>query len=232
MALSDRELADRHKYRLLSGEIAVSITRVCGLLDLGKSAAFAGAAAKLTRQGLNYRAEWKAKADRGTRVHRHFESFLRGEDIEVLDEDAGFVDALERAMLELDLVPLLIEQPVISELGYGGRPDLVAGVRNRGVGVVELKTGREDPVNHSLQLAAQRFSDGAAEFDDAGMLIGVTPLPSIDFAAALYAFENGSYRFVEYPADERAFVVFCALLEAWKWTCSEEMLTLTKEAKK
>ena len=52
---SDRELAEKHKYRLPNGDLAVNVTAISGLMDLGKSSAFAGAAVKLTKAGEDYK---------------------------------------------------------------------------------------------------------------------------------------------------------------------------------
>lgn len=233
---TDRDLALRHKYRLPNGELAVSVTAISGLLDIdGKSSAFAGAAVKLTREGLNYREEWKAKGERGTRIHGHCEAFLRGEEIDQLDEDAGFVDALEKFMADHDPEVIHLEEIVLSDKGYGGRFDMIVSPRTGPYAgqtlLVDLKTGRKYPVEVSMQLAAYRYADGIARYDEDGALAGVEPLPSVDLCAGLYVAEDGNYDLTPYPADEMAYATFCALLRAHKWAHTDEMKALTKEAR-
>lgn len=229
---SDLSLAlGKHRYRTPNGEIAVSVTAISGFIDDGKSAAFAGAAMKL---GPGYRSIWKAKADRGTRVHGHLEKFLTGEDIDQADDEKGFVDALEKFIIEHE--PAMVEQEaiVLSDLGYGGRFDLLATLADddhQSLGLIDLKTGSPYAVEHTLQLSAYRYADGIATYDEDGNLSNLRPLPQIDWTACLYVADDGTYRLVRYPADETAFRAFCALLEAYKWTRTDAMKAEVKASK-
>src|ERR1039458_4114571 len=100
---TDYEAALDHRYRWLDSTPLVNVTAISGCLDIdGKSSAFAGAAVKLTKAGLDHRAEWKAKSDRGTRIHAHMEAWLRGEDVEQADDEKGYLDALECLLLDHD----------------------------------------------------------------------------------------------------------------------------------
>jgi hypothetical protein len=231
VTLSDLELAARHKYKLLSGQVVASVTQISGSLDLGKSGAFAGAAVKLTKAGINYRTEWAARAERGTRIHGHMEAWLRGEAIEQLDEDAGYVDALEKFILEHDLEVLESEQVVLSSRGFGGRFDLIARIGSE-TALLDLKSGSAYPVEASLQLSAYRYADGIASYDEDGTLFDLRPVPTVDWCACVYVRGDGTYRVARYPADETAFAAFCHLLDAFKWANSPEMKSLTQEAKK
>jgi hypothetical protein len=226
---TDRQLAEKHKYRLPSGEIAINVTAISGLMDDGKSGAFAGAAMKLRDQGLNYREVWKAKADRGTRVHGHLESFLRGEDIDQADDEKGFVDALEKFILDYNTKVIAQEEIVLSNLGYGGRFDLIAEI-NAETALIDLKTGSAYPAEHALQLSAYRFADGMASYDNDGNLTELRRMPPIDWCGCLYVKEDGTYNLDRYPADGDTFEVFCALLQAYKWTRTDTMKALKKEA--
>lgn len=227
---SDRQLAEKHKYRLPNGEIAINVTAISGLMDDGKSGAFAGAAMKLRDQGLNYHTVWKAKTDRGTRVHGHLESFLRGEDIDQQDDEKGYVDGLERFILEVHPTLISQEEIVLSDLGYGGRFDLLAEINDE-VALIDLKTGKEYPIEHALQLSAYRFADGLATYDQDGNLTELRPIPAIDWCACLYVHEDGTYNLERYPADAETFAIFCSLLKAYQWTRSDSMKSLVKEAK-
>lgn len=227
---TDQELAHAHKYRLPNGEVAINVTAISGLMDDGKSGAFAGAAMKLRDQGLNYRTVWKEKADRGTRVHCHLESFLKGEDIDQQEDEAGYVDALEQFIVDVDPLVISQEEIVLSNLGYGGRFDLLAEIDGE-VALIDLKTGKEYAVEHTLQLSAYRYADGLATYDEDGNLTELRPMPEIDWCGCLYVREDGTYNLERYPADDDAFAIFCALLKSYQWTRSASMKQLIKEAK-
>lgn len=227
---SDRQLAEKHKYRLLNGEIAINVTAISDLMDDGKSGGMAGAAVKLTKAGLNYHTEWKARRDLGTRAHGYLESFLDRQEIDQVAGDDGYVDALERFILENDPEVIAKEEIVLSEHGYGGRFDLIAKIGGE-TGLIDLKSGGAHAQAHTLQLSAYRFADGLAQYDPVGNLLGLNPMPTIDWCAALYIRGDGNYYLDRYPADEEAFSIFCALLGAYKWSHSATMKALIKEAK-
>lgn len=209
--MSDLDLALKHKYRLLDGSVAINVTGVTGLLDDdGKSSKMAGAAAKITREGGNYRAEWNEKMKRGTRVHTACESWLRKEDATFPAEDAPYVDSLAAFFKEKNPKAIEIERVVLSPLGYGGRFDFIAEFDGLTT-LVDVKTGREYFIEHTLQLAAYRFSGGMAVYGEDGNLASIDPLPRIDRAGCLYLSDEG-YTFREYPADEEAFELFVYLL--------------------
>ena len=224
------DAVDRHKYRLPSGELAVNVTTVSGLLDDGKSGAFAGSAAKLTRAGVNYRDEWKKKAERGTRVHDVAEKFLRDEDADVHDTDVAHVEGVKRFIRDHNPQVIALEKIALSEQGYGGRFDWAVSLSGANW-LLDLKTGHQSPVEPTLQLSAYRYADGIAVYDDEGTLTGLTPLPEFDHAGCLYVNDQGEYSIVEYPADRAAWENFCALLRVYKWTRSQQMKQLKKEAR-
>ena len=225
--LTDLEQAEKHKYRLLSGEMAVNVTAISGLLDDGKSNAFAGAAVKLTREGANYREVWKASGERGTRVHGHLEDWLRGKPTAVLDEDAGPVDALEKFFIDYQPEMLEVEPIVLSARGYGGRLDTIVRIDGE-TALIDLKTGKPYVAEHSLQLSAYRYADGIAVYDEAGVLTGLRPLPDIDWCGCLYVHDDGSYNLFRYPADIHAWTVFRSLLDAYRWCRLPEIKELEK----
>ena len=229
--MSDLEQAVvKHKYRLLSGDVAVNVTAISGLLDDGKSGAFAGAAVKLTKAGENYREVWKAKGERGSRVHGHCEAFLKGEDTEVRDDEHGFVNALEAFMDEYKPEVLELEQITLSAHGYGGRFDMIVRMGDENW-LLDLKTGSPYPIEHTLQLAAYRHSDGIAVYSGTGELASLRPLPAIDKAGCLHVREDGTFCIHQYPADEVAFDHFCNLLKIYQWTRNEQMKAVVKVVK-
>lgn len=217
---TDLQLAERHRYRLVSGGIAINVTAITGMLDLdGKSARMAGAAVKLTKEGKNHRDEWKARADRGTRVHNACERWLQGERASFEPEDKPYLDALELFFEQHAPEPIEIERVVLCELGngvgYGGRFDFIADFDNKR-SLVDIKTGRRYGLEHTLQLSAYRYADGLAVYDDSGSLAWLTNPPPVDRAGCLYLQpdEDEPYAFVEYPADEAAWSTFADLVQA------------------
>lgn len=213
---TDLQLADYHKYRLLNGDIAISVTKLTGLLDDGKAGAFAGAAVKLTKAGLDYRKEWAEKASRGTRVHDHALAWSNGETVDQQEDEAGYLDALERFIVERQPTWLEREEIVVSSRGYGGRFDMIVQMPDHDVWLIDIKTGRDYALEHTLQLNGYAFADGIATFDENGNLSGTRPLPPIHRAGDLYLGDNGTYRLIEYPLGERPFGLFCHLLETYK----------------
>lgn len=210
---SDAELAERHRYRLPNGDVAISVTSICRLLDDGKSMGFAHAAVKL---GPDFKKEWDAKAERGSRLHAHFERWLSGKDVDALDDELGYLDALEAFFKDYQPTTIAVERVVLSSAGYGGRFDTIVEID--GVPwIVDLKNGKQHRIEHTMQLAAYRYADGMAVYDDMGAFSHVEPLPLIDRAACLYLSDDGSYVFREYPADRDAFGAFLNLLLVHRW---------------
>lgn len=227
--MSDLDQALRHKYRL-DGQELVNVTSISGLLDDGKSSAFAGAAVKLTREGKNYRDEWKASGERGTRVHGYCEAFLSGQAIDMVVSDEGFVNALELFIHEADPQPIEMEQIVLSHEGYGGRFDLIATLSDE-IWLIDVKTGKPYPIEHALQLAAYRYADGIAQYDADGELTSLRPIPPVTRTACLYVHEDGTYKLMEYDANAEAWNVFLGLLDAYQWTRTDAMRLALKESR-
>jgi hypothetical protein len=219
MPKSDYDAALAHKYRLADGTTVPSVTTISGLLDIdGKSSAFAGAAVKLTKAGEDYRAIWRAKAQRGTRIHEHCEAFLRGEPIEQLEGDKGFVDALEKWMVTEKPKVIESEFIVLSEKGYGGRGDLICEIHGV-MGLWDLKSGRKSPIEHRLQLSMYRYADGVARYDAAGALqsIDSAPLRRVRETGCIHVNEDGTYEMVPYDTDHDTFLAATSLLWVYNW---------------
>ena len=193
------DLAARHRYILPNGKVSASVTGILSLLDHdSKASKMAGAAARITRDGGNYRSEWKAKADRGTRVHSLAEKWLQGEEVEGLAEDVNYFDGLPQFFADVNATPLEIERVVLCELGYGGRFDFIAEFDGQTT-LVDIKTRRPYGLEHCCQLAAYRYADGMAVYDELGNLAAIESLPQIDRAGCLYLnpeYDNG-YLFID-----------------------------------
>ena len=216
MMTTDLQLAEKHKYRLPNGDIAISVTRLTGLLDDGKAGAFAGAAVKLTKAGENYRAVWSAKAALGTRVHDHALRWSNGEDIEQLPDEAKYLDALELFIVERQPTWLEREEIVLSNRGYGGRFDMIVTFPDGTIWLIDIKTGKPYALEHTLQLNGYAFADGIAEFGDDGNLVRLRPLPVIERAGDLYLHDDGTYDLIEYPLGDLPYGMFCHLLDTFK----------------
>ena len=228
---SDRENAERlHRYKWIDGTPLVNVTAISELIDDGKSGAMAYVAADLTRQGRDYRSEWDATSDLGSRVHKHLEKFLRGEDIDQADDEKGYVDALEKWILADN--PRMIEQEaiVLSSVGFGGRFDLLAEIDGE-TALIDLKSSKKYAMSHSLQLSAYSHAEGIAVYGPTGALTGLRPLPPVDWCACLYVHENGTYDLDRYPADDHMFAIFCGLLDAYRAARTPLMKRLAADAK-
>lgn len=217
---SDAHLAlCKHAY----GPGYLGVTSVTGLLDIGgKSVRMAGAAAKLTREGLSYRQVWKEKRDAGTRVHGYIESWIAGRDVECPEDDMGYLDGVEAFIADHSPEWFETERVVLGsvwigghpQINYGGRFDAIARVGDA-VWLLDWKTGRQYHVEHSIQLAAYRHADGMANWDATGALLPtLDALPPIARCACVYFSADGTYELVEYPAGRESWHLFSLLAEA------------------
>lgn len=215
---TDLELATvKHRYAF-GGDPLPSVTTITGLLDSnGKSSRMAGAAVKLTKQGLNYRKEWNDKMYRGTRVHNSLDRWLRGLDAEVEPGDQGFMDAAEKYLIDHPLERPHVERIVVGD-GWGGRLDTC------GESLIEdWKTGSERE-QHVIQMAAYANGRGFALYDGSGAFTGIEPMPYITDARCVYLQEDGSYHKVDYSHAEliAAYAAFEGLLAVHRWMKGRE----------
>jgi hypothetical protein len=233
--MSDLQLAlDKHKYvSTPGGQPQINITAIAKLLDInGKSSAFAGAAVKITKEGGDYRKLWKESGELGTRAHGYCENFMLVKSIEYRAGEEGYVVALERFIEEKNPVNYIPPEFVVvsPQHGYGGRGDLLITFDDQ-LTLCDLKSGKKYAVEHTLQLAAQRYAE-LAVYDKDGVLTGSHPMPEIDRAGCLYVNEDGTYEFIKYPADSEAWNVFLGLLDAYNWANNETMKELSNSWKK
>ncbi len=139
--------------------------------------------------------QWKAKAARGSRVHDVAERWSRGEDVEVLPEDAGYVDALESFHRIYHPRFVMAEQVVINrEDKYGGRFDAIVeldGPNASGLFMIDYKTGGEYTDSVAMQFAGYMECE-LAEYDDKGALTGSAPFPVLDGARTIYLRGDGT----------------------------------------
>ena len=212
---TDKELADRsHKYKdPRSGQVLMSVTTVVNTLDSGdKLGAGAGAAANLTKQGLNHREVWKAKADTGTRIHAHASDWALGKWVDVLEQDEAYLDAFSAFINANKPKWIETERAVVHSAGFGGRFDLIGEIGGVPT-LLDVKTGKPYPLELSLQLSGYRFAEAMIVYNKAGVAVGVEPMPYIERCGGLYLSDDGTATFVEVKADEEAFAAFLHLLE-------------------
>ena len=218
--VSDLQYAEsKHQYTdPRDKERKVSVTTVVGMLDTGdKLGAGAGAAVKLTKEGLNYREVWKGKAELGSRVHGYAQLWMEGRSAEVPGDEWGYMDAFGKFCADYTPEWLEVERAVVSAAGYGGRFDMIGELHGEGFCLCDIKTGKAYKPELTLQLAAYRYADGMVVYDEDGMAVSLEPMPHIDLCAGLYLHEDGSYDFVPVPADEVAFRAFERLLQVKHW---------------
>lgn len=132
-------------------------------------------------------------ASRGTTLHDHAEALLRGEAVELADDDP-LLPVVENALRFLDewhIEPVLIEAPVASrEHRYAGTLDLIAKYRRPDTGAIgtaifDWKSGKAIYPEFAWQLAAY----AGAEFH--GLLGDEHPIPATDAAFGIHIRPDG-----------------------------------------
>ena len=215
---TDLDLAKKHRYIVESGgAVMPGVTTICGVLDMGdKAGRMAGAAAKLTREGKDYRKEWNAKRDRGSRIHEHALAWSQNRDVEVLASDEGHMDALEK--FHTDNSPLWIANEIVvgnAEFGYGGCLDAIAilqtGEHAGYTALLDWKGGSAYPLEHGLQLVA--YSAAQVVLYQDGMVAATQLLPDLDVLLDVYLTEDGTYSIAEVTEID-------ALLVLWERLCA------------
>lgn len=245
MASTDLQLADRHRYVTAPGrKPGPGVTTIIGNLSKDGlkwwSARITAEIATLEdRTIFDDRAyiEWlrrqfndRTGSDLGTRVHDHALSWAQGREISPLADEEGFIDALSKFYADHDPQWIVAERVLVNaELDYGGRMDAIGELPERGVTLVDYKTGGIYLESVALQLEAYEHCELAVYGDD-GMLAKSEPLPKIDSHAVVYLHADGTYRLVDVPADPLAWPIFCHLREVHSWR--KEIEKLQKEIKR
>jgi hypothetical protein len=184
-----------------------------------------------------FRREWDAKAERGTRVHAVAEAWTKapGEPVDVRAEDSGFVDALEAFHRDYKPKFLLAEAVVLNPVHiYGGRFDAIVHTIE-GTFLIDYKTGGHYEAALAMQQVAYMMA-GEATFTSEGTLMGTSrPLMDVwklDGARGIYLHEDGTYEVVD-PfkniSQELAWEGFLACLKLYNTV--KEMDRVMKEGK-
>jgi hypothetical protein len=145
-----------------------------------------------------FRRQWDAKMERGTRVHAVAEAWTKapGEPVEVRIMDSGFVDALEAFHRDCRPTFLHAELVVLNDIyAYGGRFDAIVEMGGETM-LIDYKTGGHYEQSLAMQQVAYMHGN-LATYDDAGALGEYKSLPKIDGARGIYLHEDGTYEVVD-----------------------------------
>lgn len=148
-------------------------------------------------------AERDAAANRGTEVHALAERLSHGEEVEVPDEIAGYVDAYVRFLDEHRVEPVHTEVTVYhTGYCYAGTLDLIARLDGRdGLALIDLKTSKGVYGETALQVAAYRYAEKMLVDGDA------VPMPEIAQTFVCHI-RDGAYSLLPVEAGERQLVEF------------------------
>jgi len=144
-------------YKLPDGMRVPSVTTVLGILE---KEGLHGWIARVTKDGQDWRSVRDAAADAGTLAHSFILAHLKGEK---LNADEYSNNTISQALNSFksylswetgkSIKPILVEQPLVTEMGYGGTPDLYAEID--GVpSLVDFKTGKALYSEYEIQIAA------------------------------------------------------------------------------
>lgn len=104
--------------------------------------------------------ERDAAANRGTEIHGYAEQLVKGEEVTVPPELAGYVDSYIRFLDEWKPRPVLVEATVANlQWGYAGQLDLAADLPNGERALLDLKSGRGIYPDHAPQVGAYRNAE-------------------------------------------------------------------------
>jgi len=149
------------RYKLTDGSPAVGVTTVTGQLGWNKQI-LVNWANKKGLEGINTSKYVDDKAEIGTLAHKIVTDNLLGNttctddySMNQIKSAQNSADTFFRCAKGKKIEPILIETPLVSELGYGGTPDIYAKID--GVNeLIDLKTGNQIYNDMVIQVAAYR----------------------------------------------------------------------------
>ncbi len=173
----------------------------------------------IERLRKHHRGVWDDKASRGTAVHAMALAWAQGQTIDVPEDCASFIDALERFYVEWRPRWVELERSVVYDVApdqYGGSFDAIVDLGGRRY-LIDIKTGAAVYPDTALQLAAYRYATHMGVYDDQGELVEVEPMLDVDGCAVLHLRDDGSYALVpmESGHDQWRFFLICRRLWAW-----------------
>lgn len=148
-------------------------------------------------------AERDAAANRGTEVHALAERLAHGEEVEVPDEIAGYVDAYVRFLDDHKVEAVHTEATVYhTAFAYAGSLDLIARLGGYdGLCLIDLKTSKGVYGETALQVAAYRYADRMLTDD------GPVPMPEIAHTFVCHI-RDGAYSLLPIEAGRRQLEEF------------------------
>lgn len=153
-------------------------------------------------------------AVKGTDVHALAERLTNGEEVEVPDHLAGYVESCVRFLDEWRVRPILTEAVIASRRwNYCGTLDLVGELRDGQRGIFDWKTGAsgifpEAALQLSAYAHAEVYLDGTEEKP-------VSPL-GIERGFGVHIRPDG-YDVFELPVDEKTFNAFLHVVTVARW---------------
>jgi len=151
-------------------------------------------------------------AVRGTEVHALAERVAHGEEVEVPEDLAPYVQGYAQWLDDNNVVPLLTEARVANRsLWYAGTTDLIATVKGKPM-LLDLKTSNAIHGNYALQCAAYAHAEFYLDEDNAEQ-----PLPLVEGIGCVHVTAEGSY-LVEFPEPETAWTLFTHIAYVAKYT--------------
>lgn len=142
--------------------------------------------------------------DRGTDIHKLAVALTAGEEVELADETALYVDAYVRWLDEWDAQPVLQETTVVSyKHRYAGTLDLVADLNDGHRWLIDLKHTAKGPYGDTaFQLAGYRYAEFYVDNDGAEK-----PMLPVERTGVVQIRADGCDLF-PIPADDRQFRQF------------------------
>jgi hypothetical protein len=214
---TDEALAlNSHRYRNPeTGELLpFSVTEIARSFDPTDSfGAGAQWGARLQREGKNPIDERDKAGDLGTRIHAHMPRYAFGKKVDVLPDEETRLDAFDGFTFAKHPKWMESECAVLVGDSVGGRLDLI-GEFEGGMGVVDIKSGRENEWTDRLQVASYCRAKSILVFDKKGNIIGTRPMPRITFGGCLYLHEDGTYAWRRWLDNEDEIDVWYFHFEA------------------
>lgn len=141
---------------------------------------------------------------RGTDVHALAEQLVAGVEVEVPEHLAGHVEACVRFLDQWQPTPLVVEKSVAHRAHWwAGRPDLIATLPDGRTGLFDWKTAESGIFPETaFQLAAYSHAEFYSETGE-----DETPLPPIDFCAAVHLRADG-YDVIPVKSDDEVYKEF------------------------
>lgn len=169
-------------YKLKDGMVVPGVTTILSILNKPALVRWAN---KLGLQGIDSTKYVDEKAAIGTLAHQMIADYLRGQETDTSEYSKVQIDQAENAVLAFfewekthHIEPILIEQPLVSEVyHFGGTVDCV-GMVNDSLCLLDFKTSSGIFPEMLIQLAAYKILVGMAGHDIKQTLIlrvGRTP---------------------------------------------------------